>query len=150
MSVLHGHAPNPLLWRTWGRSGRFSGAHVSACSLPNTACETNIKEGTAFAWPKAFLLRALQINASLIFRALQGKAPHTLLKAPGPWKGWVYPPLLFPSLTPPPWELFAPMYEFPRIWWSQGRKSHFSPPPRGCGLMRLTLLWGGGFWFLGF
>ena len=70
-------------------------------ALPNTACESNIKEGTAFPWPRALLLRALQINASLIFRALQGKAPHTLLKAPGPWKGWVYPPLLFPSLTHP-------------------------------------------------
>ena len=100
-------------------------------ALPNTACETNIKEGTAFALPGVFLLRALQINASLIFRALQGKAPQHAPQGPRALEGVGLPTPSFPLPNAPPWELFAPMYEFPRICWSQGRKSQFSLGTRG-------------------
>jgi len=48
-------------------------------ALPNTACESNIKKGTAFPGPRGLcsseLFRSMCIT--LIFRALQGKALPT-------------------------------------------------------------------------
>ncbi len=61
-----------------------------------------------------------------------------------PWKGWVDPPLLFPSLTPLGYTIFGPCGKTHYFSSLLGTECGFTTPPEGTCSCRLPCSWGGG------